>query len=126
MNGNPNKKLIERINELTGDKPYGDPQSFSSDSIVAIRIRSARTMDRTTGLFWCISDKLFILEAEKDSLGARRTVSLTRGEGEEQVIFNLDIDEDTLTLAGLGMDLFHGDAREEFLAGLRIIQSSSS
>ena len=110
--------LIKSVEIVLAGLDYQDPDF--KGSIVAMRKRGKTAID-DNDQYWYLSDSLLVLPSGDN----KRTVSLTRGVEFDQIILSLDLDEDKVGVGGLGSALFTGDPREEFLAGIRLIEAAS-
>lgn len=134
MTGNErlsDNELIRREIEAFFDgKPYRDPSASGGANLVSSRSRVRYGIDPNTGQDLSASDILWVRdESTPDNptnLVTSRTFYMCRGENQEQLIINFNFDTGHISLAGMAVDLFTGDPKEELLSGLRIITENET
>ena len=127
MVANPPEKhgsLVSDVDQAFDQIPYSDPLFFESKTRLADRSRHRLAIDPETRQVWIALDSLSVHEDTSSidvGITAVRTVVLFRGLGEDQLYLVLDVDEDKVSVGGLGEAMFEGEPDREFATGIRVI-----
>ncbi len=114
--------LVSRVDQFFAGTDYGGKINYGGEQPISFRLRHSFAVDPDNQTPWLVTD-MIIAESLESNVGSR-VVAVVRGEQKSQIVFRLDIAEDKVAVGGIAAGLFRGDAREEFLAGLRIVRNN--
>ena len=120
-------RIKETIDEIFENIPYQSPILLRGHKMFSAETRFADAKDPDTKFNWILGDTIKTFrnqnQDDKKLYTQEREIYLQRGHKDSQLIYEMNYDESTISIAGLAIQRYMGDLLEEFRAGLEIVRT---
>ena len=120
-------RIKETVDEIFEDIEYQSPILLRGDTMFSAETRYADAKDPDTEFNWILGDTIKTFrnqnQDDKKLYTQEREIYLQRGHQDSQLIYEMNYDESTISIAGLAIQRYMGDLLEEFRAGLEIVRT---